>query len=204
MNQNETTTPNEARRQLDQIPLDPDMVTALRDPAHPGHKAASARRRELYDAAYPGGGDDGTEDDGQEAVSGEQTFLAPPADPRDYHLEPAPPGVPYDAALEQKARGWFHAAGVPQWLARNVAREWNRAIENLPDEKRIASDAATTEKMLRRRWGDQYDAKIDAARSLIRSLKNDEVIDLLDRSGLTNSEYLIRQLVSLAEARGGR
>jgi hypothetical protein len=36
---------------------------------------------------------------------------------------------------------------------------------------------------------------------LVRSLKSSEVIDLLDRSGMANNEYLIRQLVALTEGR---
>jgi hypothetical protein len=204
MVQNGSNSPHDARREIERIPLDSDMMAALQDPAHPGHKAASARRRELYESAYSDADTPVVVDDDPSLRSNDRTFLAPPPDPKEYRFDPAPPGVPYDAALEQKARGWFHKAGVPQWLARNVAREWNRTVENPPDVERIASDAATTEKSLRRQWGDQYDVKIEAARSLIRSFKNDEMTDLLDRSGLANSEYLIRQLAALAAGRAAK
>jgi hypothetical protein len=202
MVQNSSNSPHDARREIDRIPLDSDMMAALQDPAHPGHKAASARRRELYESVYSDADTPVVVDDDPSLRSNDRGFLAPPPDPKEYRFDPVPSGVPYDAALERRARGWFHKVGVPQWLARNVAREWNRTIENPPDADRIASDAATTEKSLRRQWGDQYDAKIEAARSLIRSFKNDEMTDLLDRSGMANSEYLIRQLVALAEGRG--
>lgn len=199
-----------ARAELERIPLNGNFLTALQDPAHPGHKAASAHRRSLYAAAYGGVSETesgkkppsaANEDAGSQAASSEQAFFESPANAKDYCFDPAPHGLPYDAELEQKARGWFHEAGIPQWLARNVVREWNRTIERQPDPRRAESAAAATERSLRRTWGDRYEARIDAARSLVRSLKSDEVMDLLDRSGLANNEYLIRQLVALAESR---
>lgn len=193
--------PERAREELQRIPLDQETLAALQNPAHPGHTAATAHRRNLYAAAYADVDRQLVDGNNQDVYSDEQAFMAPPIDPKDYRFDPAPAGLSYDTALEQKARGWFHEAGVPQWLARNLAREWNRAIENPPDAGRVAQDAAATEKSLRRQWGDRYDAKIEAAQSMIRSLKDDEVADLLDRSGLANSEYLIRQLVALAESR---
>ena len=208
MNDTESKAPAEAQVELDRIPLDSEIMAALQDPAHPGHKAASTRRRSLYAKAY---GETNTEDDnarpseernhGGQPIADEREFFAPPADPKDYRFDPSPHGLPHDIALEQKARGWFHQAGLPQWLARNVAREWNRTLERQPDPRQIAGAAAATERSLRRTWGDRYESKIDAARSLVRSLKSDEVANLLDRSGLANNEYLIRQLVALAESR---
>jgi hypothetical protein len=93
---------------------------------------------------------------------------------------------------------------VPQWLARNIAQEWNRAIKQGPDAGRIADKAASTERALRKSWGEAYERKIAAARSLILSVESDEVSELLDRSGLANSEYLIRQLAALTESRQAR
>lgn len=195
-------TASEAVGAIDRLALDEGFIAALQDPAHPGHKSASAHRRSLYASAY--GGETVEREVAVPADQNAETadaFFAPPEDPKDYRFDPSPHGQPYDDELDRKARGWFHQAGVPQWLARNVVCEWNRTIERRPDAQRIEGDAASTERSLRRSWGDKYDAKIAAAQALVRSLKDDEATSLLDRSGLANNEYLIRQLVALTESR---
>ena len=133
-----------------------------------------------------------------------QSLFAPPKDPKEYRFDAAPYGMEYDADLEQRARGWFHQAGVPQWLARNIVREWNRTVEMGPDPERAEVQAAATEQSLRRRWGGDYESRVAAAQALVRSLNSEEVIDILDRSGLANSEYLVLQFAALAESRGRR
>lgn len=196
MNDQTNPSADEARAQIDRLPLDADMMAALQDPAHPGHKAASAHRNDLYARAY---GDD-LVDGGESAF--EDSFLSEPTAPEDYRFDSVPPSLQHDADLERQARGWFHEAGAPPWLARNVVREWNRALENPPDEARQAAEAAATEKSLRRLWGDAYDGNVAAARSVVQALNSDDALALLDRSGLANNEYLIRQLAALAGHRG--
>ena len=205
MSNTEITTPAEAAARIEAIPLDHGLLTALQDAAHPGHRSAVAQRNALYAAAFEPVAADGRgsrEKSNELAPSGvpdvgtNNAFFVPPADPKDYRFDPAPHGASYDAVLDRKARGWFHQAGMPQWLARNIVREWNRTIERPP----VAENAVATEQSLRQRWGDAYEDKIAAAQSLVRSLKSDEVTELLDWSGLANSEYLIRQLVALIES----
>jgi hypothetical protein len=199
MSDTHDAAPNEAVAALSQLPLDRELVSALQNPGHPGHKAATAHRRSLYAAAYA------RDDDGGPAVperdAPANALYTAPEDSKEYCFDAAPHGVPYDTELEQKARGWFHQAGLPQWLARNIVLEWNRAIERAPNSERVAGDAATTERALRQCWGDAYEERIVAARSLVRSLNSEEAIALLDRSGLANNEYIIRQLAALAESR---
>lgn len=134
----------------------------------------------------------------------DQSLFTSPRDPKEYRFDAAPYGMDYDSNLERRARGWFHQAGVPQWLARNIVREWNRTVEMGPDPERAELQAAATEQSLRRRWGGDYESRVAAAQSLVRSLNSAEVIDLLDRSGLANSEYLVLQLAALAESRDRR
>lgn len=200
----QSLVPAEAREAIDRLSLDGGFIAALQDPAHPGHKSATAHRRSLYVSAY--GGETAeprapAPEDQSTGAAGD--FFVPPDDPKDYRFDPAPYGLPYDGELDRKARDWFHQSGVPQWLARNIVSEWNRTIERRPDAERIENDAAATERSLRQSWGDKYDAKVAAAQSLVRSLKDGEAISLLDSSGLANNEYLIRQLVALTERRHG-
>lgn len=209
----ETTTPAEAAARIEEIPLDRGFLTALQDPMHPGHRSAVAQRKALYATAFGPVAVDGPSSretshelvpQGTPDAETSDTFFVPPADPKEYRFDPAPRGAPYDAVLDRKARGWFHQAGVPQWLARNIVREWNRTVERQPGVDHTTDEAVATERSLRQSWGNAYEQKITAAQSLVRSLKSDEVTTLLDQSGLANSEYLIRQLVALTESRQAR
>jgi hypothetical protein len=202
-------TPEAARAEIDALPLDGVLLSILQDPAHPGHKAAAAHRRALYDAAYPAtvtsdepGSGETAEGPVRDGETGGSMFEAP-SSPQEYRFDATPPELRHDAVLEQKARGWFHEAGVPLWLARNIVNEWNRRATGHSNSNRSGNDAATTEAALRRRWGDAYDAKIEKANSVLHAIDDTEMLDLLSRSGLANSDYVIRQLAALAENREG-
>ena len=204
----QSLTPDQAQAAIRQLPLDASMMAALRDPAHPGHAAANAHRRDLYSAAYAGS----DAKDAEERASGafpdeahspldDSSHFAPPARPEDYRFDVLPDALQHDAALESKARGWFHRAGLPTWLARNIVAEWNRLAADPPTEAANESTAVATEHALRDAWGGAYDARISAARALLADLNEPELLTLLDRSGLANSEYLIRQLAAFAAHR---
>ncbi len=202
-------TPDAARAEIDAMPLDGALLSILQDPAHPGHKAATEHRRSLYAVAYPAeptagmsGGVETAENPVRIDPAG-RSFFEAPSSPKEYRFDATPPELRHDAALEQKVRGWFHKAGVPPWLARNFVNEWNRRAGSPTGSDRSEQDAATAEAALRRRWGADYDAKIDKANGVLRAIGNEEIFDLLNRSGLANDEYLIRQLAALAESRDG-
>jgi hypothetical protein len=199
MTEIEKLTPEEARGEIERIPLDADLVAALQDPAHPAHKAATERRRGLYSAAYPDVSEEGELAKSKTDDSASAQHFDVPENPGEYRFETTPPALEPDPALEQKARDWFHTAGAPQWLARNVVSEWNRAAVHAEEGDDSAQQAATTGAALRRDWGDAFEAKLAKAKNLLRSLDDPEVSVLLNRSGLGNNEYLIRQLVALAE-----
>jgi hypothetical protein len=95
-----TLSQEEARSALDSLPLDDTMIAALGDPAHLGHKAATAHRRKLYAAAYP-------TDATIETESGQPpaTLYKPPEGPHAYRFEPSPAGLRHDQALEEKILG---------------------------------------------------------------------------------------------------
>lgn len=199
MTEIEQLTFEEAKSEIERIPLDADFVTALQDPAHPAHKTATERRRGLYAAAYPDVSEEGEPAKSKSGDTASAQHFDAPEDPGEYRFETTPPALEPDPALEQKARDWFHTAGAPQWLARNVVSEWNRAAVHAEDGDDSAQQAATTEAALRRDWGDEFETKLTKAKDLLRSLDDPEVSVLLNRSGLGNNEYLIRQLVALAE-----
>ena len=207
MTDSQELAPNDAHAALQRLPLDEGMMAALTDPGHPGHKAANAHRRELYAAAFPEDGpetDPAPTDDKDTSERGTpetREHFATPDRPEDYRFDWTPDDLQHDAVLEQKARVWFHDAGVPQWLARNIVQEWNRLAAQPPDRRDIENQVVATERSLRRAWGDQYDANVAKAAALVEATGSDELAALLDRSGMANSEYLIRQLVTVAEQR---
>jgi len=207
MQETQERTPEAALAEIDTLPLDGEFLSILQDPAHPGHRAATARRRALYDAAYPVRTGPGEHNDGEIAENTDNTDRAgapifdAPSSPQAYRFDAIPPELKHDAVLESKARGWFHEVGVPPWLARNIVAEWNRLAAGPADPDQSENDAAVAEAALRRHWGDAYDAKIEKAHSVLWAIGDEEIFDLLSRSGLANSQYLIRQLAALAESR---
>lgn len=212
MQETQDNTPEAARAEIDALPLDGTLLSVLQDPGHPGHKAATAHRRALYDAAYPASTESDEDEQRDEPTaespakddSADGSFFDAPSSPQAYRFDATPPELQHDAVLEQKARGWFHEAGVPPWLARNIVNEWNRAAAGPADPDRSVEDAATTEASLRRHWGAAYESKVVMANSVLRAIGNAEIFDLLSNSGLANNDYLIRQLAALAESREGR
>lgn len=204
-------TPDQAQAAIRRLPLDDGMMAALRDPSHAGHGAANAYRRDLYVAANSNAAPGETAETGNEAaadapgthVADDAHFIAP-ARPEDYRFDAIPDSLRHDPELEAKARGWFHRAGLPGWLARNIVAEWNRRAADRPSEAAIAGEAVATEAALRDAWGEAYDARIAAVRETLAALDDPELTAQLDRSGLANSEYMIRQLAALVEHRHRR
>lgn len=210
MQEMQERTPEAARAEIDTLPLDGEFLSSLQDPANSGHKAATAKRRALYNTAYPAltGPDEQNDGDiaenaGNKDPAGGSIFDAP-SSPHAYRFDATPPELNHDADLDRKARGWFFEAGVPPWLARNIVNEWNRAAASPADPDQSDNDAATTEAALRRHWGDAYETKIAMANRVLQAIGNAEIFDLLSHSGLANNDYLIRQLAALAESREGR
>ena len=99
MQETQERTPEAARAEIDTLPLDGEFLSILQDPAHPGHKAAAARRRTLYDAAYPartGPDKHSNEEIADNTVNpdraGASIFDAPPS-PQAYRFDATSPGL---------------------------------------------------------------------------------------------------------------
>lgn len=197
--------PEAARAEIENLPLNGELMAALQDPAHAGHKAANTHRRALYAAAYPAAAekdaDEGTGRAPAEDTGHEGGHFAVPEAPEAYRFDTTPAALQHDPELEQRARSWFHKAGAPQWLARNLVNEWNRAAADQSTPNRDVDRAPATEEKLRKLWGDAFESKVAKANAVLATIGDDDVFRLLDQSGLANSEYLIRQLAALAEHR---
>ena len=126
-------------------------------------------------------------------------FAAPDGAER-YHIA-VPPGMARDSALEAKARGWFHRAGLPQGAVNGIVQEYCRQLcaEGAPAD--FASRQQRAQATLTEEWGPDYPRKIAAARALIaKSGGAEELADIFDSTGLGDNPWLIRTLAALAEA----
>jgi hypothetical protein len=98
----------------------------------------------------------------------------------------------------------FEHAGAGQSLAQEVYLDAFYASR--PTYKQISQEAGVAE--LKALWGDRYDAKVAAARELVRKAaeKNPQVTEFLNQTKLGNDPKFIRKLAAraAAEARKGR
>lgn len=122
-------------------------------------------------------------------------FAAPDAADR-YHIA-VPPDMERDAALEAKARQWFHRAGLPQSAVSGIVQEYCR---HLCAGEQAVGPQATAQAMLAQEWGPDYQRKVAAAQALIaKSGGAAELAEILGSSGLGDNPWLIRTLAALAE-----
>lgn len=127
--------------------------------------------------------------------------MSPPASPAGYVIS-LPRGVERDPDLEAAARGWFHAAGLPQGVASGIAREYCRHICEPQDPVRAQRLQERAMAELRREWGPDFDRKIALARSVIEACRGGDALDdVLTESGLAGNAWLLRTLAALGEMR---
>lgn len=121
--------------------------------------------------------------------------LAAPAAPEHYQIA-VPPEFERDAALEGKARQWFHRAGLPQGAVNGIVDAYCRQLCGDP----AAAEAPQAEAELMREWGADYPRKIAAAQSLIAKCGGaEELAEIFGSTGLGNDAWLIRTLAAIAE-----
>jgi hypothetical protein len=48
-------TPDEAKAEWNKMTLDANVMAALKDKSHPGHKAAQEKQNQLFAVMYPNG-----------------------------------------------------------------------------------------------------------------------------------------------------
>lgn len=121
--------------------------------------------------------------------------LSAPGSPDHYQIA-VPSDFERDAALEAKARQWFHRAGLPQGAVNGIVDAYCRQICNDPAQN--AAPQAQAELM--RDWGSNYPRKLAAAQALITKCGGaEELAEILGNTGLGNDAWLIRTLAAIAE-----
>jgi hypothetical protein len=176
-----------ARRALEAAKDDDEFVRRYLD----GNREAFATMQRLMQAAYPGGGPGEAPDDSatlapkvSAAPSGDgdgaampdwllkagDAGFAPPKSPAHYQFDYAP-NAEIDPAFDRTARDWMYKAGLPAGWSTRISREYQRRAAKPPSDDEVAQE-----------------------RELVHGLGDDRLIETLNRSGLGNDEWLIRQL----------
>ncbi|MBK8159437.1 MAG: hypothetical protein IPK59_11960 [Rhodospirillaceae bacterium] len=132
-------------------------------------------------------------------VDGLEGALASPAGPEAYQIA-VPPDFARDAALEAKARQWFHRAGLPQGAVSGIVQAYCRQLCCDPATLADGSQQRRTRAELAQEWGADYPRKVAAAQSLIEACGGaEELAEILGGTGLGDDAWLIRTLAAIAE-----
>lgn len=113
-------------------------------------------------------------------------------------------GQKIDADQLNEVRGIFHEARLPTGIAKYVYEAWGNAGGKAPSAEQLSTSAAKTEAQLRKAWGDDYDAQMALANSVLNELSPDtrqRATQFLTATGLGNDVFLIRKLATLGAYR---
>jgi hypothetical protein len=127
--------------------------------------------------------------------------MKPPTEPAGY-LMAAPKGVTWNPSLEKSARQWFFNAGLPQSVVTGIMQQYCRRVcdDNSAQNPTGIGDDLTG---LQSEWGLDWDRNIQLAREVVQSCNGgQELMDILDNSGLGNDAWLIRTLAAVGQSRG--
>ena len=189
----------------------------MADPAfmarwHAGDRAAHAELSKVIEEAYPGETDGrgmSIDEDAQPAATDEDV----PSEPGRYQLDYSTVVGELNQPLDTEFRQMAHAAKLPEPIARHAFKFWNKAVADAKKTGKGLSDVdlqlktQSTAAKLQHRWGDQYQVKLDAAKSIIHALPEAQrarAMLMLERSGLGADEHFIIQLADLAERKAAR
>jgi hypothetical protein len=140
-----------------------------------------------------------------EAAAIDRAF--PPARPQDYQMpEYSRPGeglTPEESKFDAMARGWLADARFTREIGSSLAREIAREAQahEAKTESQRELYRRSTEALLQRMWGDQYDERVSLARTLVRELdaRKPGLLAVLEHSGAGNNPRVIAALASQAE-----
>jgi len=221
MNDTVTSQPSAApaaptNETVGELVADQSFMSAWLNADHPNHRAAVARKsaaanrppvadpytNEQIAAGFDEQAERGFTPDTEAAING---AYEPPATADEYTftLPVDRDADPAQSIQDQKtARLIAHAVGAPDGLARDFVNLYQQAMQNPPSPETQAYEQERVEAKLRGELGDdRFEAGLAAARVLV-ARGGPALREVLGRSGLINNEYLIKRLISLAEARG--
>jgi hypothetical protein len=135
------------------------------------------------------------------ATSAVDAAMKPPAEPSVYVMT-APKGVNWNPSLEKSARQWFFNAGLPQSVVTGIMQQYCRRVcDGNATQNSTGGGGDLTG--LQSEWGADWDRNVGLAREVVQNCNGgQELMDILDNSGLGNDAWLIRTLAAVSQSRG--
>jgi hypothetical protein len=126
-----------------------------------------------------------------------------PDKPDEYAFE-RPNSLPdnfYDEEAERSFKTWAHVNGLTKKQAANLHDNYvkTRLEQHHAWQTSQKQAVEKAEGELRREWGQQYDAKINAAKSALRAYGDPDYLKYLDESGQGNNPQMTRIFARIGE-----
>lgn len=111
-------------------------------------------------------------------------------------------GLALDDAKMTKWKGKFHELGLTPKQVQGVMAEYMAEMNGEFTSQQQNSELERTKNLglLKQEFGDQFDAKVDIARSALRKFGSEPLVELLDKTGLANNPELVKFFVQIGEA----
>lgn len=111
-------------------------------------------------------------------------------------------GLEMDETAINDALKTFYKAGLTQKQADSVLGFYSNLINNQVEKanKEAEKGRIESENSLKSEFGDKYDEKLDIARSVIKKFGDDDLINLLEGTGLGDSPVVIKLLSRVGDA----
>jgi hypothetical protein len=115
-----------------------------------------------------------------------------------------PKGLSYDEDLEKDFRTWAHVNGYNQWQASQMYEKFvSRAIDkHVAWEKSREEDKARVHRELQREYGNQTEARVNEAKSILQQYADPDFYTYLNETGQGNDLRMIRFLTKVARDMG--
>jgi len=95
---------------------------------------------------------------------------------------------------------WFlksaHQEGLPDTAVKNILGQWDQMLSDQHTQKMAAMGEA--EASMKKEWGNDYGRRMGAARALLGEHGSDELVELIESSGLGNNPYMTKFLSNVA------
>lgn len=133
-----------------------------------------------------------------------QDVFEAPDSPAAYRFDRLPHGVTHDFQQEQAIRSVFHEFGVPAPIAAQVDRMYSQSILNPPDAQSMELERQKTHIQIERTYPGESAKVVEIAQREFRAMaaKEPRLVEMVERSGLGNSFYLVSSLYQMARAKG--
>jgi hypothetical protein len=129
--------------------------------------------------------------------------LGRPSTPEGYQLEEAqlPEGVERDADREKQLRELLFKSGLTNAQANTIWKQLQAEAVSAFDSERVSRQEAAKKavEVLRGEWKDQFDTNMSKAKNAAKIFGGQELLDVLDSSGLGNDPRVIKAFTAIGK-----